>query len=381
MTDEASALQKLVGFGWRTARRIRRRLGSSGHSTKPGDSKKKLYSLTDDSVLSTFAPGIEQLAERFQQDDRPIVVGPWVSELGFEVLYWIPFVKWFVERYSIAPDRLIFVSRGGMQNWYNRPAWNGASTYCDIFSVVSPDEYRQMNTARWQRSGNQKQPDVDPAETRLIRMIASKTGIESHHRLHPSVMYNFFVVFWTHGKRLGLGAELVLKHAIYEPLFELPKWSGPALPDNFVAVKFYSRTSLPHSDETAGQIERLILQIAETRPVISLDTTFRADDHSAFALPVHPNITSARDWMTPENNLDLQTRLIADSDFFVGTYGGTSYLPVFANTPSVGLYSANDLNLAHQLLAMRACRSLGQDVTLMRLRDCCHLFDIVAGKR
>ena len=26
----------------------------------------------------------------------PIVAGPWLSEVGFEVLYWIPFLRWWV---------------------------------------------------------------------------------------------------------------------------------------------------------------------------------------------------------------------------------------------------------------------------------------------
>src|SRR5690348_16329422 len=26
---------------------------------------------------------------------KPIVVGPWLAEVGYEVLYWIPFLRWF----------------------------------------------------------------------------------------------------------------------------------------------------------------------------------------------------------------------------------------------------------------------------------------------
>ena len=34
---------------------------------------------------------------RAARGSAPIVVGPWLSEVGYEVLYWIPFLRWFVD--------------------------------------------------------------------------------------------------------------------------------------------------------------------------------------------------------------------------------------------------------------------------------------------
>src|SRR5215212_1580110 len=48
----------------------------------------------------------------------PIIVGPWLSEVGYEVLYWIPFLKWVAAAYRIAPERFVIVSRGGTASWY-----------------------------------------------------------------------------------------------------------------------------------------------------------------------------------------------------------------------------------------------------------------------
>lgn len=315
-----------------------------------------------------------------QQDDRPVVVGPWLSELGFEVLYWIPFVKWFVERFAIAPHRLVFVSRGGMGAWYDRAAWNGAPRYVDLFSTMPPEAYRQRNATRWQRAGDQKQNQTDRLETEVLRGIAARLGIAGHHLLHPGAMYGFFSIFWTEHRRLGVGADAVMQHACFERLRPLPPWTGPALPASFVAAKFYDRPSLPRTAETAARIERLLLQIAESRPVISLDTPFSPDDHSPFPLPAHPNIVSARDWMTPETNLQTQTQLLAAADFFIGTYGGTAYMPAFVDTPAIGLYSDDEkLNFAHQLIVMRASRDLGRGVALMGLQDCGRFADIVTA--
>ena len=46
---------------------------------------------------------------------RPIVAGPWLAEVGYEVLYWIPFLRWFQDAFGVPRDRLVVVSRGGME--------------------------------------------------------------------------------------------------------------------------------------------------------------------------------------------------------------------------------------------------------------------------
>jgi hypothetical protein len=49
----------------------------------------------------------------------PIVAGPWLGEVGFELLYWIPFLRWFTEQYGVPPERMVAVSRGGgAAAWY-----------------------------------------------------------------------------------------------------------------------------------------------------------------------------------------------------------------------------------------------------------------------
>ena len=38
---------------------------------------------------------------------EPILVGPWLGEVGFELLYWIPFLRWFAETYAVPPERIV----------------------------------------------------------------------------------------------------------------------------------------------------------------------------------------------------------------------------------------------------------------------------------
>jgi hypothetical protein len=94
-------------------------------------------------VSMALAPHTD--AELFKKLDAvakgsgPIVVGPWTGEVGFEVLYWIPFLEWFRTKWRIDGQRFVIVSRGGVAPWY---AIAGAS-YADVFSVVTPEAFRE----------------------------------------------------------------------------------------------------------------------------------------------------------------------------------------------------------------------------------------------
>src|SRR5687768_4234007 len=46
----------------------------------------------------------------------PLIVGPWTSEVGYEALYWLPFLAWAADRYGVRPERLVALSRGGTRS-------------------------------------------------------------------------------------------------------------------------------------------------------------------------------------------------------------------------------------------------------------------------
>ena len=56
---------------------------------------------------------IRELVTLLGRSGRPIVLGPWLSETGFELLYWIPFLAWAKTYGNFDPEQLVVVSRGG----------------------------------------------------------------------------------------------------------------------------------------------------------------------------------------------------------------------------------------------------------------------------
>ena len=56
---------------------------------------------------------------QFDQDaDVPVLAGPWLGEIAFELLYWLPFLRWALSEFPGLRDRLVVLSRGGAGPWY-----------------------------------------------------------------------------------------------------------------------------------------------------------------------------------------------------------------------------------------------------------------------
>ena len=86
---------------------------------------------------------------KIAKSEKPIIIGPWFSEVGYELLYWIPMVRWAREQYGLDPDRFIVVSRGGVSAWYG----DLGHRYIELFDYFSPVEFVAFNAERQKASG------------------------------------------------------------------------------------------------------------------------------------------------------------------------------------------------------------------------------------
>ena len=37
---------------------------------------------------------VPRLIDKLHRGNRPLIIGPWLQEVGLEVLYWRPFLRW-----------------------------------------------------------------------------------------------------------------------------------------------------------------------------------------------------------------------------------------------------------------------------------------------
>ncbi|MSO83374.1 MAG: hypothetical protein EXQ53_08785 [Acidobacteria bacterium] len=292
-----------------------------------------------DPAKSLLFPGVPEVGETKEmitmlgRQNRPIVVGPWLTEAGFELLYWIPFLAWAKAYASLHDDQLIVVSRGGAAPWYRHITPH----YHDILSLYTADEFRQRNDARvHEQRGRLKHIDLGEFDHEIIERVKRARGLDSVKILHPSLMYNLFNVFW----RQTAPITLVEAFSVFRPLPKLPLGDLAAhLPREYVAVKFYANSALPDTAANRALIAQVLSDLAATTDVVLLSTGQRYDDHSDFAPQRRDRLHTVEHLMTPETNLEVQTRVICGAKAFVGTYGGFSYLAPFCGTSAVAFYS------------------------------------------
>ena len=295
---------------------------------------------------------IERQIERIGASRSPIVAGPWLAEVGYEVLYWIPFLRWFADAFRIPPERLIVVSRGGVGAWY-RPF---AATYVELFDLLGPSELAALNDARRQAAegGGRKQTTLSEQDRRLLTRIRHERGLAEGPTLHPSLMFRLFRHVW-YGT---LPFDFFWDRTRYVSLRGMTTDGilPPGLPEAFSVVKFYSGAALPLAGWTRERLRGMVAREAAVRPVIVLDTGVAVDEHEDYAFGDLPNVTSAAAWMTPSTNLAVQSALVGRAQVFLSTCGGLAWQAPFQGTPTVAAYMDDKLLAPHLYVARQALR-------------------------
>jgi hypothetical protein len=280
-----------------------------------------------------------------------IVAGPWLGEVGFELLYWVPFLRWFAETFRVSPQRLLVVSRGGTASWY-QPF---AAGYRDIFDYLTPEAFRQRHDERVAVNGEQKQTQVLAFERDVLRELTQ--DVHSRSMLHPSSMYGLFNPFWWG----HVDETWVHRCARYRRL-TAPRTSAVDLPgEPYTAVKFYFNDCFPDTDRNREFVTGTLQALAARGPVISLATGLHLDDHGTVDAQTLAVRTLPSD-MHPRENLALQTAIVGGASAFVGTYGGFSYLAPFLGVETRAYYGNPDgFSPRHLLMARSALASIGAD--------------------
>jgi len=284
--------------------------------------------------------------ERVEKTDRPVLVGPWSGEVGFELLYWVPFVTWVLRKARVSPDRIVIVSRGGPRSWYAHLG----GRYLDVLSYFTADEFRVRTEEK------KKQRTMGPFDREIARRIIAEARLERPILLHPGLMYRLFFPFW----KQKTTVRRIENYTTYErPTRPVCAELAGRLPAEYVAVRFYFSACFPDTPANRAFVETAVRGLTSSGHVVMLNTVFEVDEHRDYAPGRSTRIHTIADLMTPDRNLDVQTAVIAGAKAFVGTYGGYSYLAPLLGVPSLAFYSRREEFFAHHLeLAERVFRSM-----------------------
>jgi len=283
---------------------------------------------------------------------RPIVVGPFRSETGFELLYWIPFLNHFRHHHKIDRNRIIAIGRGGSAAWYD------AAGTGDLYEHMGLDTARTLSIHASIQTGSIKQHQDEGWERHVCALAATSIGLTKYHVLSPRWMYDRLEPFWMGRRPLSWLDDKILHH-VRMPAPKLDPEIAKQLPESFIAMRWYARPTWPLKEDLILWTRKLTEAVASRIPVVMIGSGLHTDDHSDMYLGGIPNVLYLKDFapQTPLNNLAIQSAVIAKAQGYVGTYGGMAQGAMRWGIPTLALY--------HQFGHTSAAHlQLSQDISL-----------------
>lgn len=310
---------------------------------------------------------VEQFAKTLAADDRPILIGPWRSEVGFEGLYWLPFLAKLAKIVPKFKERSVVLTRGGMGQLYKHLSAGAV----DLYAMRSVVEVRRRNLADHQRSKLQKQMAPTAWDEQLIADAARAAGFGAlYHTVHPAWMYWACAPWWDETAGLSHLAALTDYAVLKKP--ELAP--DAPLPPRYVAMKWYNRATFPyldpnHNRELAAFIKGVVGRVAEQIPVVVLASSPEYDDH--VDIPIQgKNIQALDHNADPTQNLFQQATVLAHATAFVGVYGGVAQLALRMGVPSVSFYAQWGATAhAHLTLSSALSKKTGVEFCVGDIKD------------
>jgi hypothetical protein len=265
---------------------------------------------------------------------KRVLAGPFLGEVGFELLYWIPVLRRLLA--GVDRERVTVLTRGGAGGWYR----DFAAHAVDVLDLTPPEGYLNELVERRRREGNTKQFFPDELDRRLTQLALERIGDAAV--IHPLVMYSRmrFVL------ELLQPVEAVTRIGEYRPLSLPDRSLPPGCPADYAAVKLYFSDSFA-DDEASRELARQVLgELAEHSDVVVLTSGQQLDEHQEW-VPAGARIHDSSSWVTPQDNLAVQTAVVAGARELVATYGGFSYLGPMLGVPTRALYTREEFQRVH----------------------------------
>lgn len=245
--------------------------------------------------------------ERLVRSDAPIVAGPWGGRVTFELLYWIPLLNWLTGIAGVDPQRVVAVSRGGVDAWYG----DVAGTYRDVEEAVEPPR--------------------------------------GSAELTPELMAELFAPYW----RFGSPAPL-RRHAVHRLLPD--ERATPPVRGPYVLLAGSFGASFPDDPAARAFLARSARELGERANLALLDppagVDIAGDDVSELC-------------RTPGG----LAQVVRGAEAVVAPFGDAAVIGPMVATPTLVFYSRGGFGVAHLHLLLRVARRFaGDDTPLLRAR-------------
>lgn len=295
------------------------------------------------------------------QGSGPIIFGPWTADIDTELLFWIPFLRWYRRRYQIDRSRIVAVSRDDTRSWYE----GVGGRYLDIGELYSVEDVAGLDAQRTEElTRRNKQYAFTRADQIICRKVSKRLSAARLNVLHPRTMHALFERYMTEVN----GHAYLAAYTRYQPLSIKPakvRQLCPGLPDRYVAVGFQFNASFPETKANRAFAATVLRQITEKTDVVLVG--------SGAALKLAELVKSPRIHPIkhdPRRVLGIHSAVIAGAEAFVGAYDGLAYVAANLGRPVIGFESqAVPAQLPYRNIAAREFSAYGGSVTLLQTTE------------
>jgi hypothetical protein len=291
---------------------------------------------------------VKTALEELRQGTDPIFVGPWLDEAGLEVLYWIPFVRWAVATYGLAPERLVVISHGRAKALYG----SLATRYLDAEDLFSGQEYGDWRDRTIPQSQqNPKQAVMYPMDQEIIQRATTRMDLSSCQVLHPLMFFRVLQRLRGDNEMHRIREVLTHRRITCAATAELRS----QLPDTYAVASLAFTTSFPDSPENRAFLRGMLERLAKGQAILVDDLP---GSGPAMPFPSSGRVVSLSSLKLAPGDAGSRTAVIAGAQAFVGGLGDTSLLASACGVPTVGFYSD-----AAPEEWVKTARSLGEEGT------------------
>lgn len=262
-----------------------------------------------------------------REQDHNYVFGPWMGELGFEILYWGPFVN----AYSKPGDYVM--SRGGVECFYSD------TIYIDLLDSIDNLQWVSYENKRENIFGGEKQRDWTFSELLLCNSIAKISGLrrEKTFFIHPKNMFNIY----------NFNPSDDFEHQLsLLKLFSLKILSQVKNESTNISNQVNSKIALNAVYSRKGLTESQIKEFFESEfmkiksrefTILNIENKFIDARHSFVPL-ANADMMQIHSCKTSEN-LKQKIDQILSCDLVITTDGGLAYLSVLLGKDTVAVRS------------------------------------------
>lgn len=254
--------------------------------------------------------------------------GPFCGEVGYELSYWIPWIRKFCEDLHLPDSRIGIITRGGAHVWYPNHLHS-----VELFGLLSVDGFLELQSSEYPTL-------IRNPEKRLIRGL----GISRRQIAHPREMHSAIAEF--RGGACGIESldtyfriTPLDRSVVFDRIRGLEGFEEVATPQVFGSVRLYTN-SLLGSESNVVRAWQMTLGCARELTLVDIGPRAKLDDHTSVDSP-RQGIETPLALGLLRNNLAMQTLLILKSKVLISTYGGSSYIGLLTGVPTVAIESGN----------------------------------------